>query len=278
MSELTQPPAPHRLLVLGDTHAYRAGMQTAVKRATELGCDTILSVGDFGYWPRDGDGQGFLAKTRQALARAGINLYFVEGNHDDIDSLFDDDLPQAGPFRLVAKPYRRASRGGIYYIPRGARWDWQGVRFLGVGGAFSIDQDEQREGFDWFPRELLSFAEKDAIIVEGGEADVVVAHDCPAGPLYLNQFAEFPDSTQNREWLASICASARPLLILHGHYHAFHDTLHHDYGRGLHARVLGLDCVYVDELDRRSSFLLDLDEFAPTLPSLRLSLYDDRTR
>jgi Icc-related predicted phosphoesterase len=267
------PPTPQRPLLLGDTHADWAGLKAAIAHAVEIGADAIVSVGDLGFWPRDGNGQRLLTHLRKALTKAGLDLYFVEGNHDDLAVLFFGAHPQAGPFRQVAAPMRHALRGGVYHIPRGTRWTWNGVRFLGVGGGWSIDQDYTTEGVDWFPQETISQEEKDAILADGGQVDVVIAHDCPAGLLILNAMEKFPNSTLNGERLAAICAQAEPLLVVHGHYHVFHDTEQHDPGRNLHTRVLGLDCMHADELDSRTCHLLDLHELAVAAPALRAARY-----
>jgi hypothetical protein len=47
----------------------------------------------------------------------------------------------------------------ILWAPRGHRWTWQGVRFLALGGAFSIDRqyrklDSGRWG--WFKEEVIT--------------------------------------------------------------------------------------------------------------------------
>lgn len=56
-----------------------------------IGCDAhnadlILQVGDFGIWPGRG-GQLYLEAGDQALAEAGLRLWFIDGNHEDFEQL-----------------------------------------------------------------------------------------------------------------------------------------------------------------------------------------------
>jgi hypothetical protein len=65
------------------------------------------------------------------------------------------------------------------YLPRGLRWDWRGVRFGALGGAFSVDRRERVEGESWWWAEVIS----DADVERLGDArlDVLVTRDAPEG-------------------------------------------------------------------------------------------------
>lgn len=274
-TQISLPPAPKRILFAGDSHHDAAHIRWVVDAAHERGCDAIVSVGDLGYWPRYSYGQEFMSTLTARLTKRGIDLYFVEGNHEDFEELLDPEHPEIGPFRLVEPATRADGRGGVWHIPRGARWDWQGVRFLGLGGAFSIDKDERIQGVDWFPEETITMGQVWQTLETPGETDILVAHDCPHGVMFLNQFEKqrHPESAQNTRAVLQVASHVKPVMVVHGHYHTPHTTEHHDPVNDLHATVIGLDLN--NQLDPRASVMtLDLVEYARTLPEIRARMYD----
>lgn len=48
------------------------------------------------------------------LEGADLDLYVVEGTHEDLDALFDTDFLQVGPFRKIEER--------VFHLPRGAQW------------------------------------------------------------------------------------------------------------------------------------------------------------
>lgn len=274
LDQIYLPPAPKRIMLAGDSHHDPVHMRWVIDEAHRTGCEAIVSVGDFGYWPRYSYGIDFLRRTTDRLAKRGIDLYFVDGNHEDFEELLDPAHPQAGPFRLVGQPARADGRGGIWHIPRGARWDWQGVRFLGLGGAFSVDKDARTQGVDWFPQETITMGEVWRILEQPGEADILVAHDCPHGVMFLNQLAKqrHPESAANTRAVLQVATAVKPVMVVHGHYHTPHRTEHHDPVNDLHATVIGLDLN--NQLNPAASVMtLDLVEYARELPEIRARMY-----
>lgn len=246
------PAKPSRLLVAGDSHGNLGHLQYLIAWAQESGCDAILHLGDFGYWPRWSD---YLDYGRELLEQAALPLYFVEGNHEQYVEL-SKPHPEVGPFRLVV-PAGAPGRAGIWHIPRGARWRWQGIRFLGVGGAYSIDKDLRGPGIDWFPQELLSDEEYQGIVADPEQVDICVFHDAPRGaPLPLQLLPIFK-AAWNRDLLGKIAGHVRPALILHAHYHCFYISRWRDEDTESSAAIVGLDS---DLNPRRSWLVLDLAE------------------
>ena len=205
------PHEPSRLLVAGDLHAAQSWFENLVYHAREQRCQAILQLGDRGYWPRIKRYDDFLRSLPRQLEGAGLDLYFVEGNHEDLDALFDTDFPQVGPFRKIEER--------VYHLPRGAQWSWHGLRFVSVGGGYSLDKNLRIPGYDWFERETLSKRELHAIsrrssggsgeerpherrLAHGAEAVAVAGFDrvrprgsgirCPArGPLTFSARCRF---------------------------------------------------------------------------------------
>lgn len=202
---------PQNILLLGDTHGDLSSATGAVQMAQEKGCQVILQLGDFGFM-----GQGvdkFTHKLNRALAKAGIVLYWVDGNHENHDRIERLSPGPDGTHQIETH---------IYHLPRGFRWEWGGVRFLALGGAYSIDKASRKEHVSWWPQERITEAD----IIRCGDAptDVLVCHDVPWGVddpygSYRENKNLFPESNRNRQALRAVVEATQPRLVVHGHTH-----------------------------------------------------------
>jgi predicted phosphodiesterase len=232
-----------KILVAGDFHGNTKWAKLVVKEAQRRGCDRIYQVGDFGYWehvPRGGD---FLHDLAVTLDEAKMQLVFVDGNHENHTMLRDlyvnDGMRTPDGFYLLRK--------GIKYAARGTRWEVDGVRFLALGGAYSVDKEYRTPGHSWWPEETISIAEAEAAC-EGGEVDVVLSHDSPAGVrnaiggTTAGNKDLWPESYANRRVLRAVVDEVRPRLLLHGHYHHRNsEVLELDDGWKVNVEGLGRD-------------------------------------
>jgi calcineurin-like phosphoesterase family protein len=241
---------PRRVLSVGDVHARGAWMEVVCAQAHRLGCEAILQLGDFGFWPHEDDGRAYLEVVAELLERFELDCFFLDGNHDNLDALFSSELPAAGPFRRMGPR--------LYYVPRAARWTWQGISFLAMGGAHSIDKhwrlaNEPAPRSWWWPEELIREADVRRAL-EGGPVDVLVAHDCPAG-VDLGDFVLDEETERNRLVLKRIVDGTRPRLLLHGHWHRRASGWYRNSELGFATRVEGLD---IERTYERNWLLLDL--------------------
>lgn len=260
---MTLPAEPTRLLVAGDSHGDPNHVTFLVGQAVEHNCDAILHLGDLGFFPKWAP--EFLDLTGQLLEQNELALYFVEGNHEDYPRLHDPRHRQVGPFRRIELSKGLGS-GAIWHIPRGARWSWRGIRFLGVGGAYSIDRHQRGLGIDWFFEETLSEEDYRRIVAEPDKVDVCVFHDAPSGAPIPNELIYSFDAIWNRELLRKIVNHVRPALVLHAHYHSAYEGSFKSEADALSVAVVGLDC---DQSPSRSWLVLDLDETRGMLESWR---------
>lgn len=209
---------PKKIAFAGDWHMNERWAATAIHYAAKQGADVILHAGDFGYTFRP----SFLHEVGAALGSHGMHLFFVDGNHENHDYL-----------RQLPKNEDGTGHVGKYvsHLPRGFRWNWDGVRFLGIGGAVSVDQYMRTQGVSWWVQEPISSRDL-AAAIEGGLVDVVLAHDAPAGheiPTIHRQAHLWPEelirsSEGNRERLRQVADEVRPRHWFHGHYHVPYET------------------------------------------------------
>lgn len=135
-----------RILVVGDVHGNTEFMLTAIVRAAGRGISTILQVGDFGYWPHTASGEKFLKDLERAAADHGVTVWWIDGNHENHEWLGLKTRAEDGTVH-VSEHCR--------YLPRGHRWEWNGVRFGALGGAFSIDWRMRVPMLSWWPQEVI---------------------------------------------------------------------------------------------------------------------------
>lgn len=228
---------PDKLAIAGDWHGNWAWATRAIKHASDNGADVIFHVGDFGFWTPCDETEHYLYVVEQACQDYLVRLYWIDGNHEDHTRRDEFNDPAERPFTT--------------YVPRGYRWNWWGKRFMGVGGAFSIDRFMRKEGVSWWPEELLTDEEvKYACRDDGTPVDVVFSHDCPKG---VSIPGIGPDSkprggvdmwppdmligaASHRGRMRVIWDCTHPKLWVHGHYHVPYQSW---YGP---TRFWGLDC------------------------------------
>ena len=98
-----------RVLIAGDTHGNSAWVERLARTASDQGCPIVIQVGDFGYFPNHPEGLRFLTAVETACARHGVELWFIDGNHDDHSALAE--------LRENETPV--ALTDYVTYIPRG---------------------------------------------------------------------------------------------------------------------------------------------------------------
>jgi Icc-related predicted phosphoesterase len=199
----------------------------------------ILHAGDFGLWPGD-SGERYLKYVTAELNDIDAQLWFVDGNHEDHVRLTRTirDAPQPDPHNHKHEITER-----IWWLPRGYRWTWHDRTWLALGGATSVDRAVRTPGVDWFGAERIR-ANQEKLACEPGHADAMITHDCPNGvPMNLPpppSWWELGPAEQHRQVMRRVVEHVQPELLVHGHYHLFHDSkVDFDHGT---TRVIGLDC------------------------------------
>jgi len=215
------------VLFAGDWHGDEAWAAEVIRRAAATGCETVVQAGDFGFgffWlgddpdePGDWAPRCPFARAISMLATAaGVRVAFIDGNHDNHVLLG----------RVAELRPERSAEGfvlvedGLWWAPRGLRWEWDGMSFGALGGAFSVDRQRRTTGLDFWPEETVSAA--DVARLGPAPLDVLVCHDAPvrpegAEPLPRRLLRE-PDEASRAQVAAAVAATS-PRLVVHGHWH-----------------------------------------------------------
>lgn len=231
---------PEKIAFSGDWHGNLKAARKAIRYAAKGGADVLIQVGDFGVW----EPYGFIRAVSDEAKRFNMLVLVTPGNHEDYDYLESLDSPILD---------------NVIFLPRGTRWDWSGVSFLGVGGAGSRDRtwrlDEQAKGSkkSWWVQEYITDLDVEKSI-SSGPVDVLISHDAPLGygsslPIEP-RLANIPDDMRfkpnlfdisladiSARYLENIFDHVRPSTLVHGHFHVRHTGVY----KGCTVESLGRD-------------------------------------
>lgn len=228
-----------KLLFAGDWHGDEDWASEAIGRAADTGAAWVVQLGDFGFGfyrlgddpaqPGDWAPRCPFARRVSALAvELGVQVVFIDGNHDN-------------PVLLARLAHSRDPAGaeafvpvedGLFWAPRGHRWEWDGIRFGALGGAYSIDRRMRTTGLDFWPEEVTAPA--DVARLGHDPLDVLVCHD---GPTIPEGFRPLPGASPrkvdqaSRDQVATAVERTRPRLVVHGHWHLRYTAERPDGGR-----------------------------------------------
>lgn len=280
-----------KILALGDVHGFTSAVcNLALPQADKHDIKTIIQVGDFGYWEHADEGKRYLDKVSKHLVRRGIEMWWLDGNHENHPMLWDKYKPSGPNGFLEVRP-------NLWYMPRGSVFKLGNVRCLVLGGAFSIDkawrvQKELRDagilrptdyisgskymaqdyfvGSDfvhklWWPTEMITDDEVATAIKNVGDEpiDIMFSHDCPTGVsipgIHSVDKWKYPQTWENRDRLLEVFQVAQPKLLVHGHYHTAYTARLPLKEEGWGCRIEGL----ANDGNQGFTIVLDLDLLFP---------------
>ena len=209
-------PGPDRIVLAGDWDANIHRACSVVQYAGIRDISTVVQLGDLGD-PTGGDWLTlFLDALDASCDQYGVTVLFLDGNHEYFPGLASIPVDPRTGMRQV--------RPHVYHLPRGIRWRWHDTTWMALGGAYSIDRLDRKEGVSWWPAEQLT-ADDVRRAVAPGPVDVLLCHDAPSGApvpgLSPTGFpaAQLAAAERHRDLVAAVVDATHPALLFHGHFH-----------------------------------------------------------
>lgn len=183
--------------------------------------DLLIQVGDMGVMGELFE--KYLNKLNKKLESYNIELWFIDGNHENFNWLLNKVKNPHGLNSITSK---------IKYIPRGTMLTLGKKNFYFCGGAFSIDKFMRTIYKSWWPQEILSKEETEELINYYNEnysnykIDYFISHDTPLfehyqdDSIFMNQ-SDFYEDYSHKINLRKIYELTKAPKIIHGHYHRF---------------------------------------------------------
>jgi len=179
------------ILLSGDFHANAEGELGAITKKSLIkkygrekyyGIQCHIILGDAGFmWPNNHKTDLFHYKT---LACRPFPVLCVVGNHEPILGM--NDVPEAD-IGIGETVYQIHDVPFIGYLKRGRVYTIDGVKFLVLGGALSVDKDDRKPNKTWWQKEYWTAQEKQDVLkmLENDNTfDCVISH---TGPHHINK-------------------------------------------------------------------------------------------
>jgi len=179
------------ILFSGDFHANSRGELRFITKETLIdkygqeiygGIKYHIILGDAGFMWRHNKEKDI--QSYVALAKRRFLVLCVIGNHEPIYGM--KNIPEAD-IGLGEAVYQINSEPFVAYLKRGKVYTIDGIKFLVLGGALSIDKDIRIPNKTWWKREYWSKQEKQdlfTLLESDNTFDAVISH---TGPWFINR-------------------------------------------------------------------------------------------
>lgn len=197
------------IYVVGDLHGDLMRLATLKKHLTQD--DTVIQVGDFGFYPE------VIKEWKSLFEDYPCRILAVDGNHEDFNYIatFEE-----GIHNVV---------GNLFYVPRGSVLDIEGKLFGFLGGGESIDKAYRVENVSWWKQETITDEDVVKLIdnVNYRVLDYLIAHSAPTftinahfGPLNLRDWGLPGDWTDvSAQQISRAVHTLSPRNFICGHMH-----------------------------------------------------------
>jgi len=257
--------------VFGDTHGNINTMYSVAiewEKRTGLDLDLVVQVGDFGFWLSDDTVDRMTRRhaersneKRRAHGKEAVEIcgdYFqyilreqnapiptlvIRGNHEDQEYLMglEKQLETEHPEDYLTRAIEVVPN--IHYLPDGHVVNWNGVRFGGLGGCFSVRTWENWNYWDkarWKrvhygeKRRLTHFTRDRAEALRRQEVDVLLFHDAPTHMDLLGAIGlrlpedEMTEKVYNQlgcPQLMELIKDIQPNHVFCGHWHQYREKM-----------------------------------------------------
>lgn len=208
--------------ITGDTHGdfRRIKRYIAAKGLTDK--DTMIVLGDAGinYFGNSRDLQ-----TRKFIAKLPITLFCIHGNHE----MRPETLPMYYETEFCGGTvYIEDAFPNILFAKDGEIYDFDGIKTVVAGGAYSVDKDIRIErGWSWFedeqPSEEIKARVENTLDNLNWQVDVMLTHTCPCSveptEVFLPQVDQSTVDKSTENWLQTIEERLDFKKWYVGHYH-----------------------------------------------------------
>jgi len=245
----------------GDIHGMPAKIQHFCRRMKLTAEDTIVILGDVGanYFGDARDDQ-----TKKKLASLAPTIFCIHGNHE------------RRPWTVPGYELTTWNGGAVWVQPQypnllfakdGEVFNIEGVRYLVIGGAYSVDKFYRlRRGAGWWEDEQPSAEIKTAVErrVAAGGFDVILSHTCPfkyePTEMFLPMIDQSSVDDSTERWLDEIETKADYKAWFCGHWHTDKriDKLHFLYNSFESAEDLQIDAAARRILERHRDAFTEL--------------------
>lgn len=209
------PINPSTTVICGDWHQNTGYVKKLLAELSLYYVTDIIHVGDVGFMGKYRD--EYVQFLDKLLTQYDINLYFIEGNHEDYNWLGTLPIDDNNLGHVTNR---------IKHLPRGSQYLIQDKHYTFIGGGVSVDQNIRIKDKDWWaeeevtPTQLVQYKQL-------AKTDVLVTHDGPSSctlPLPQTFFDPFliHKSNLHRNILEEIREALQPSIIVFGHYHLPH--------------------------------------------------------
>lgn len=232
-----------RFLVVGDTHGNLDLLFKKWREVTRNGLfpvDAILSVGDFGFWPKPVSGKeydlyvkhngsppdqlwhagGYIGDFYRYAAeerRVPIDTYSIRGNHEDQIALRELEQ-KLGVFH---EPRAAEILPRLWYIPDGAVVEIAGVKVAGLGGNYGTSSWDKP--YTSFSRKLKHSTFDRLELLARRNFDVLLTHDAPAW-VGLEDARRNKGISPGNPYIRDLIEQRQPAWAFFGHYHVWHEA------------------------------------------------------
>jgi len=239
----------NRVIFAGDVHGNEAHLRRLFRHAVEKSVDTIVQVGDLGWWGRADWGRKFINLLGELVDTTLVEFRFIGGNHEDWDILeaYEKQYGTSKPFRI---PTSSGLHDGLWYLPTGSTFKLGEKTLMALGGGFSVDWMYRTVGESWWPQELITQADIDSL-PEDIKVDILVSHEVPESVPMYSWKDDLGDKHDQRKLVLEAVRKVKPGLVIAGHHHTRFSG--HTF-EGVPVEVLDCDQNFFD----RSILLMDL--------------------
>lgn len=222
-----------RILIAGDLHGDTNRGASIIAAAKRENCESIIILGDFGYWEHDFEGVKSLRNLNKIAMRNNMIINFLDGNHDNHPLLWEKYCNT----KSVKNEFNFFKvKENIFYIPRGNSWVNGNKKYVALGGAYSSDKQYRLDreagkvknmygkfskatGPNTYWWETEQITDQELLKAKNHSwADILLTHDGPTESNVTSSHNE-EESLNHQKKISELFHHLKPEILLHGHFH-----------------------------------------------------------